>query len=681
MLTKYNYNQLFLGAAAIAAAGLGFGLMQPATSHADTLVWSGAAGTTGSAAYGTSSTNQTGTVVSTALWDGTTANWNDSTSGATGVAYSDGSNVTFNGTGANTNITIGNVTAGGGVTPGSVSFTGGSGAYQFFDGVTAPSGGGYPAAPGIQGSGSLTLASGFTGSVMMAVTSSTSYNAGTASYVTTTVPLDNSYSGGTYINGGTLSARSYGNTTMNYEAFGTGSITFGGASHPPGTLELAVGAGTGAYAPTLANNIVVNADSTGRIIMGTRETLGVNAAAATSTAPAVTASTISGSGTLLMEVSYVRDNFAGDWSGFTGNLNVVPNSAFTGAENFWFDGMSSTAGLSGFDLAGTMDLIGTGTNGVTAGWNNDKNAAYGYVVQLGGLSGNQYSEVDGAHYGAGNGNLHNLEYVVGGNNQSTTFAGKLAAQTALSGQITDLYKVGTGTLTLTGPDTFGGITEINSGTLVVDNTLQVDDSITAITPGVVIDAPNTAVTTEPNKTGNLSVSLAPGTGGTLAGIGTILIASSTAGATTTNATITDNGILQPGDPASSSVGTLTVDGNVAINGTLAIGVGGSGSSDVLDVALSPTVTGTGNLVLGANSELSLSSLTGAFDGSAYTIATVAGTLSGTFGSVVGLPSNYSVHYGSNSITLSTAAVPEPATLGLFGIAGLGLLLLRRRRTA
>ncbi len=679
MLSKYN--QLFLGAAAIAAAGLGAGVIHPGVTNADTLVWTGAAGATGSATYGTTTT-------STANWDGTSLNWNDTTTSTNGVAYSDGSDVVFGGTGANPNISIGSVTAGGGVTPGSVSFTGGSAAYQFFISSSTPlTSGGYQFLPGIQGSGSLTLASGFTGTVTMASTnlvSSTAYG----SYTTST-SLDNTYSGGTTIDGGTLSAGTVNGSVSASSSggpngskvgtmFGTGAITFGGTS---GTLNIAT-QGSGEYAPALENNLVIAAGATGTINMGPRQNVGDNGAAATTTSAAIPTSTVTGSGTLNLGVQYVRDEIAGNWSGFTGTLNINPTNAFgqTGAD-LWIAGLSSNAGLRGIDVGGTVNLNGTSASPLTVGNIHGNFHSFGFVFQFGGLEGSQYSTLMGSSYAPSSTDNLNLEYVVGADNANTTYGGKLSGAI---GQTTDFYKVGSGSLTLasTSVDSFGGMTEVNSGTLVVDG------RVAPFNTSIQVDAPGVAITTLGDNAAAQTVTLAAGTGGTLAGTGTI------------NTIVTNNGVLMPGDPGvNSGIGTLTISANttapvsmtslttsttpggtVTNNGTLMINLGAAGSSSLL--AITAPTGAVGNLALGANSVLDLVNIGGAFDGSTYTIATFTGTLTGTFGSIIGLASTYKVNYNANSITLSgTAPVPEPATLGLFGVAGLGLLLLRRRKTA
>ncbi len=101
-------------------------------------------------------------------------------------------------------------------------------------------------------------------------------------------------------------------------------------------------------------------------------------------------------------------------------------------------------------------------------------------------------------------------------------------------------------------------------------------------------------------------------------------------------------------PGLGAIGTLTV-GNITINGTLQIAMTNTPSTDLLAV--------NGNLTLGANSILSLPATNtySTTTGNIYTLATFSG-LTGTFGSIQGLPVGYQVAYGSNSITLQSVTI-------------------------
>ena len=70
-------------------------------------------------------------------------------------------------------------------------------------------------------------------------------------------------------------------------------------------------------------------------------------------------------------------------------------------------------------------------------------------------------------------------------------------------------------------------------------------------------------------------------------------------------------------------------------------------------------------------------VTGTADAGTYTIFDYSGTLANSIASVV-LPAGWSIDYGDGSDDEVKVTVPEPATLALLGIGGIGVLLRRRR---
>ena len=108
-------------------------------------------------------------------------------------------------------------------------------------------------------------------------------------------------------------------------------------------------------------------------------------------------------------------------------------------------------------------------------------------------------------------------------------------------------------------------------------------------------------------------------------------------------------ILRPGesdaDTAAFTLGSALVPTAVNLNAfsQLQVDVGAASASD--------SVTIFGSLFIDPKSTLSVAALSGAWDGSAYTLVTASAGLTGTFGSVMGVPAGYRVHYAPGAIKL------------------------------
>ena len=152
-----------------------------------------------------------------------------------------------------------------------------------------------------------------------------------------------------------------------------------------------------------------------------------------------------------------------------------------------------------------------------------------------------------------------------------------------------LTKIGAGTMLLGGTNTYTGPTTVNGGTLVING---------AITSDVTVNATATL-------------------GGS--------------GSSTGSLTIAASAILAPG---SNGIGTLAA-GTTTLAGTY---------DCQLDAATSDSLTVTGDLTITAG--------TLAFQGTptaaSLVIASYSGTLTGTFASVTGLPTGYSINYGTGT---------------------------------
>ena len=232
---------------------------------------------------------------------------------------------------------------------------------------------------------------------------------------------NNTFSGGILLSNGTLLG---GSIAANSTAWGTGPITFLG-----GTLQFnGYGGNTGTGWGGCTNLLNVPAGQTGTLLLPGRWGY---------TAPFT--SPLLGGGTLNVTVDYIRDYFSGDWSAFTGQINFSPRS---GTGDFRVDN------AYGYANAGIYL-----NRGVSLYRINSANQ----IVDVGELGG-----AAGATVGAGNAAALNPTWRIGAKNTTSTYAGAI-----VDSGVTALVKVGTGTLILTGTNTYSGLTTISNGTLQI----------------------------------------------------------------------------------------------------------------------------------------------------------------------------------------------------------------------
>ncbi|HLM14290.1 MAG TPA: autotransporter domain-containing protein, partial [Reyranella sp.] len=243
----------------------------------------------------------------------------------------------------------------------------------------------------------------------------------------------------------------------------------------------------------------------------------------------------------------------------------------------------------------------------------------------------------GSIEGAGSYVLGGKQLTTGSNNQSTTVSG------IISGSGGSLVKVGSGTLTLTGANTYSGGTTVSAGTLqgtttslqgaIANNASVVFDQATSGTytgvmsgtggltvqggGAVTFSGTNTysGLTTINsgafNVSGSIASSVTVNNGGTLSGSGTI------------GGNVTNSGTLAPGNVGT----TLTVSGNLVHNSgaTYQVAVNAAGQNSRVNAGGTATLNG---------GTVQVAAVSGSYSPSTtYTIVNATGGLSGTFTNV------------------------------------------------
>jgi autotransporter-associated beta strand protein len=237
-----------------------------------------------------------------------------------------------------------------------------------------------------------------------------------------TLTASNGYSGGTLLNGGTVLCA--GSTNINQYGFGGGAITFNG-----GTLQFyGYGGSGGTDWGGCSNTFNVPAGQTGALLLPPRFGYSIPFSSA-----------LTGGGVLNVTVDYVRNYFAGNWSAFTGQINASPRG---GAGDFRVD--------NSYGCANAAIYLNSGVNFYNVNANNQTTD----IGELGGAS--------GSYLGNGSEQSSDPTWRVGAKNTTNTFAGIIE-----DSGVTSLIKIGSGSLILTGPNTYSGTTTVSDGTLQI----------------------------------------------------------------------------------------------------------------------------------------------------------------------------------------------------------------------
>ncbi len=398
--------------------------------------------------------------------------------------------------------------------------------------------------------------------------------------------------------------------------------------------------------------------------------------------------TITGTGTLSLTgaATFTASGSASLGNGVTistagaGNTVTLSSVNFggtiTGAGGLITDGSVIVGGGASTYTGGTT--INSGSS-VTLAANNALSSASALTVN-GSLGLNGFSQTVTALSGSGSVDLGSFG-LTAGDATSTTFGGTITSNGG------DLTKQGSGTLTLTGANSYTGGTDLTGGTLGVGNnnalgtgtlsmaggtTLQAASSVSlgnlvALTGNATIDTNGNALTLSNAISGGANGLAKIGSGtltlsgtntytgtttvsagtlalnGSIAGNATVANGATIMGTGTVGGNLSVAGTIAPGN----SIGTLTVNGNYSQTGVYAVEVNAAGQSDKI------AVTGTATLTGGA---VSVQAQNGNYQRSTrYTILTATGGLGGT--TYAGVTSNLafltpSLSYSGNAVMLT-----------------------------
>lgn len=280
-----------------------------------------------------------------------------------------------------------------------------------------------------------------------------------------------SFSGNSIGGTGILTKRGTSTLTIN------NTNSFAGAALEEGTVAL--GANTGGLgAGTLtmgAAGLGATLTTTGGFLSnGTLQLAGGNNQLTVDNATAFEMPTLAGSGNLIVASNddALRLDLNGVAAGFGGNITfgLDPDTITPAAMTVRISGAANDLPGAAVTLVNGANLVSqTGTSTIAS-------------LELGSLAGDNTTTLAAF---TGGGTTPGTNWVIGGLNSSTEFAGAVVDSNATT--ITAITKVGTGTLTLSGANTYTGNTTVSGGTLSLTSAYLADASDIAVATGAILN--------------------------------------------------------------------------------------------------------------------------------------------------------------------------------------------------